>query len=73
MVQVGREPTDFRPIPHVGPGAYERRARDETGAFRVIHVATFADALCALRAFRKRTRKTLQMDIALGARRSRSI
>ena len=25
MVQVGREPADFKPIPTVGPGAYEIR------------------------------------------------
>lgn len=29
MVQAGREPSDFKPIPGVGPGAYEIRVRDD--------------------------------------------
>jgi phage-related protein len=39
MVQVGREPDDWKPIPSVGPGACEIRIRDRTGAFRVVYVA----------------------------------
>ena len=31
MVQVGREPSDFKPLPSVGPGAYEIRVRDDAG------------------------------------------
>jgi len=34
MVQVGREPADFKPISSVGPDAYEIRVRDDAGAFR---------------------------------------
>lgn len=51
MVQVGREPTDFEPIPSVGPGAYEIRVRDEAGAFRVIYVAKFEHTVYVLHAF----------------------
>jgi predicted XRE-type DNA-binding protein len=29
MVQVGREPAHFKPLPAVGPGAYEIRVQDE--------------------------------------------
>lgn len=44
-VQFGGDPTDFKPMSGVGPGAYEIRARDATGAFRVIYVAKFVDAI----------------------------
>ena len=44
MVQAGRHPADFKPLPDVGRGACEIRVRDETGAFRVIYVAKFKDA-----------------------------
>jgi phage-related protein len=73
MVQVGREPTDFKPLPRVGPGAYEIRVRDEAGAFRVIYVAKFQDAVYVLHAFQKRTRKTSQADVELAAARYKSI
>ena len=73
MVQVGREPADFKPIPSVGPGAYEIRVRDEAGAFRVIYVAKFEHAVYVLHAFQKKTRETPQADIELAARRYRMI
>jgi phage-related protein len=73
MVQVGREPADFKPMPRVGAGAYEIRVRDNTGAFRVIYVAKFAQTVYVLHAFQKTTRKTRQADIELAARRYRLI
>ncbi len=69
MVQVGREPADFKPMPRVGPGAYEICVRDETGAFRLIYVAKFEHTVYVLHAFQKTTRKTPRADIELAARR----
>jgi phage-related protein len=73
MVQVGREPADFKPMPSVGPGAYEIRVRDEAGTFRVMYVAKFEHAVYVLHAFQKKTRKTSQADIELAARRYKLI
>ena len=73
MVQVGREPADFKPVPRVGPGTYEIRVRDEPGAFRVIYVAKFETAVYVLHAFQKKTRKTPRVDIEVAARRYRMI
>ena len=73
MVQVGRDPADFKPVPSVGPGAYEIRVRDEAGAFRVIYVAKFAHAVYVLHAFQKKTRKTSRADIALATNRYKMI
>lgn len=53
--------------------AREIRVRDETGAFRLIHVAKFADAICVLHAFQKKVQKTSQMDIDLPERRHREL
>jgi len=73
MVQVGREPADFKPMPNVGPGTFELRVRDETGAFRLIYVAKFEHAVYVLHAFQKKTRKTSRADIELAVRRYRLI
>ena len=73
MVQAGRNPTDFKPLPSVGPGAYELRVRGESGAFRVIYVASFEKAVYVLHAFQKKARKTRQADIELAAARYRTI
>ncbi len=73
MAQVGREPADFKPMPVVGPGAFEIRVRDDAGAFRVIYVAKFEHAIYVLHAFQKKTQKTPRVDIELAARRYKAI
>jgi len=69
MVQVGREPADWKPMPSVGPGACEIRVRDATGAFRVIYVAKCSDAVYVLHAFQKKTQKTAARDQELARKR----
>ncbi len=73
MVQVGRDPADFKPMPSVGPGAREIRVRDEAGTFRVMYVAKFEHAVYVLHAYQKKTRKTSQADLELAARRYKLI
>lgn len=58
-------------MPAVGSGAAEIRVRDEAGAFRVIYLAKFADALDVLHAFQKKTQQTAQTDLDLASRRYR--
>ena len=71
MVQIGREPDDWKPMASVGPGACEIRVRDPAGVFRVIYVATFKDAVYVLHAFQKKSRKTSNSDLKLATRRYR--
>jgi len=72
-VQRGLEPADFKPMPAVGTGVYEIRVRDATGAYRVLYVAKFDEAVYVLHAFQKKTQKTTQADIELAARRYRDL
>jgi phage-related protein len=65
MVQVGRDPDDWKPMPTVGPGACEVRVRDQAGAFRVV------DAVYVLHAFQKKSRKTSPSDLKLARQRYR--
>jgi phage-related protein len=71
MVQVGREPDDWKPMSTVGPGACEIRVRDREGAFRVFYVARFEDAVYVLHAFQKKSRKTSQADLDVARQRYR--
>ena len=73
MVQVGREPADFKPLSTVGAGAYEIPIRDDAGAFRVVYVAKFDEAVYVLPAFQKKSRKTSQADIDLATKRYKLI
>lgn len=69
MVQVGRQPEDGKPLPTVGPGAAEIRTRDASGAFRVVYVARFRDAIYVLHVFQKTTQKTRETDLGLARQR----
>lgn len=71
MVQVGRTPDDWKPMSSVGPGACEIRVRDRYGAYRVIYVAKFTDAVYVLHAFQKKTQKTARADLDLAVQRYR--
>jgi len=69
MVQVGREPDDWKPMLTVGKGACEIRVRDKSGQFRVIYVAAFGSAIYVLHAFQKKSRKTAGSDLQLARQR----
>lgn len=53
----------------IGKGVQEIRIRDESGAFHVIYVAKFSDAIYVLHCFQKKTQKTGKMDIDMATRR----
>ena len=72
QVQLGLMPSDFKPMPTVGAGAYEMRIKIGT-QWRVIYVANRGDAVYVLHAFQKSTPKTAQRDIDLAARRYKQI
>ncbi len=57
-VQHGFDPSDWKPMSSIGKGVREIRVKDETGAFRVIYIATLADAIYVLSAFQKKQQKT---------------
>ena len=73
QVQHGGEPDDWKPMSTIGQGVREIRIRDENGAFRVIYIAKFADAVYVLHCFQKKTQKTNKADIDLAAKRYRDL
>jgi len=72
LVQVGEEPSDWKPMPSVGLGVNEIRVRIGS-AFRVIYMAKFMEAVYVLHAFQKKSRKTARTDIELARRRFREL
>jgi len=67
LVQLGVEPSDWKPMTSVGPGVIEIRVHAE-GEYRVLYVAKFSEAVYVLHAFEKRTRQTRQGDVELARR-----
>ena len=72
-VQHGLDPTDWKPMSVVGAGAREIRIRDDSGAFRVLYVAKFAQTIYVLHCFQKKTQATRKADLDLAARRYRDL
>ena len=69
LVQLGKNPSDFKPLPTVGKGVCEIRIRDQAGAFRVLYVAKFVSYVYVLHAFQKKTQKTTHQALRVAAQR----
>jgi phage-related protein len=72
-VQIGEEPTNWKPMPSIGRGVREIRITDQAGAFRVIYVASIGELIYVLHAFQKKTQQTADSDIELAVIRYRHI
>ena len=72
FVQHGIEPIDWKPIPSVGKGVQEIRI-NTGGAFRVIYLAKYDEAVYVLHAFQKKTQQTSKKDINLARDRLREV
>ena len=57
----------------IGPSVNEIRVRDEGGAFRVLYIATFPEAVYVLHAFQKKTQKTAKADLNLATTRYKAL
>lgn len=69
-MQQGLDPTDWKPMKAVGPGAKEIRIH-VLGEWRVLYVANFADAVYVSHDFQKKTQMTRTEDIELARKRYR--
>ena len=72
-VQRGLDPDNWKPMKTVGPGVREIRIRDAAGAFRVIYIATFAEAIFVLHAFQKTSQATSKRDLGLAETRLKEL
>jgi phage-related protein len=65
QVQRGKAARDLKPMPSVRTGVEELRVSDDSGTYRVIFLAQFAEAVYVLHAFQKKTRATSARDLEL--------
>lgn len=71
LIQAGREPRDYKPMPSLGSGILEIRVKDSHGAFRLVYVARMKNHIYVLHTFQKKTQKTAPKDTALIRQRYR--
>ena len=73
QVQCGKDPDDWKPMNTIGQGVREIRIQEADGAFRVIYVAKFEDAVYVLHCFQKKSQKTSKADLDLATRRFKDL
>ena len=57
----------------IGPGVREIRVRDAAGAFRVVYITTWADAVYVLHAFQKKAQQTSKRDLTIADTRFKTL
>jgi len=67
-VQLGGMPQDWKPMSSIGTGVVEMRVR-VGGAFRLIYIAKFAEAIYVLHVFQKKSQRTSPLDLAVARAR----
>jgi phage-related protein len=67
-VQRGLEPRDWKPFPNAGSGVKEIRIHVR-GEWRVLYVASFAEAVYVLHCFHKKRQRTRRYDVELARQR----
>ena len=72
LVQLGLEPSDWKPMPSVGAGVLEIRIHSGM-EHRVFYIAKFTEGIYVLHAFEKKTQRTAKSDIELGRQRLREL
>jgi phage-related protein len=72
-LQHGQDPDDWKSMASIGVGVREIRIRESSGAYRIIYLASRAEAVYVLHAFSKKTAKTSQRDLRVAKNRLRSL
>ena len=61
LIQLGFEPSDWKPMSSIGPGVREIRIHVD-GEFRAIYIAKYEEAIYMHHTFKKKTQKTSKRD-----------
>ncbi|MCU6667675.1 type II toxin-antitoxin system RelE/ParE family toxin [Enterobacteriaceae bacterium H4N4] len=72
-LQAGLEAADWKPMPELGRGVEEVRLRGYSGAFRIIYLARFEQAVYILHCFMKKTQRTSGHDKRIAKVRFQSV
>ena len=72
FVQLGIEPSDWKPMNSIGQGVKEIRIHI-MGEFRVLYIAKYEDAIYVLHPFQNKTQKTSKKDMDIAKTRLREL
>ena len=73
QLQQGERPTDYRPLPTVGPGVFELRDQDERAWYRLVYLSRTKGVIYVLHCFEKKSRQMPRKDFEMARRRLRAV
>ncbi len=72
-LQAGLEAADWKPMTEIGRGVEEVRLRSSSGAYRILYLARFEEAVYILHCFIKKSRRTSEHDKRIAKARFQSV
>ena len=69
QLQQGERPSDYRPLPSIGAGAYELRDQDERAWYRLIYLSRIKETIFVLHCFEKKSREMPRREFERARRR----
>jgi phage-related protein len=73
QLQQGERPSDYRPLPSVGPGVFELRDQDERAWYRVVYLSRINDVIYVLHCFEKKSREMPRKDFEKAKQRLKAV
>ena len=73
QLQQGERPSDYRPLPSIGPGVFELRDQDERGWYRVVYLSRINDVIHLLHCFEKKSREMPRRDFERAKQRLKAV
>ena len=73
QLQQGERPTDYRPLPTVGPGVFELRDQDQRAWYRLVYLSRTKGVIYVLHCFEKKSRQMPRKDFEMVRRRLRAV
>ena len=72
-LQQGEQPSDYRPLPSIGPGVFELRDQDERAWYRLIYLSRIKDVIYVLHCFEKKGREMPRRDFEMAKQRLKAV
>lgn len=72
-LQQGETPSDYRPLPSIGPGVFELRDQNERAWYRVVYLSRVNDGIHILHCFEKKSRGMPRKDFETAKQRLRAV
>ena len=73
QLQQGERPSDYGPLPSIGPGVFELRDQDERAWYRVVYLSRIENVVYVLHCFEKKSGEMPRKDFEKARQRLKAV